>query len=466
MRINHNISAQLANVNLKKSDSKMSAALERLSSGYKINKAADDSAGMAISNKMRTQIRSLNQASRNGDDGVSVIQTAEGALSEIENILQRTRELAVQAANDTYTIDDRKAVQEEIDALLDEVDRIASTTEFNGKSLLDGTCSRVVTFDEVGMDCLSVSDSVASGTYSIKVDAMPTFAEAEITINRGSADQSVSINGTSIEIPVTMTASELDNCMIDVCDKLGFDVTITTSGEVYTLTSRAAGSSQFLDISGASVTPSAYCNRVDGIIYGKDAEVTLAASASCTPDFSSSAVTYVSGENICIKDSLGFEMNLSLEKGASAGSEFTFTVYDAGSLTLQIGANEHQTLDINFYEVSCRMLKLREADGDDLVNVCSGKGATQAITVFDDAIRTISAYRSSLGAYENRLNSTVGSLDVSEENITEAMSRIMDTDMAIAMTEYTQYDVLTQAATSILAQANNRPQTVMSLLKG
>ena len=465
MRINHNISAQLANVNLKKADSKMSAALERLSSGYKINKAADDSAGMAISNKMRTQIRALNQASRNGDDGVSVIQTAEGALSEIENILQRTRELAVQAANDTNTIEDRKAVQEEIDALLDEVDRIAGTTEYNGKSLLDGTCSRVVTFDAVGMDCLSVSDSVVSGTYSIKVDEMPTFAEANISIPLPGIDQRISINGTTIEIPATMTTGELDNAIVDVCDKLGFDV--SGNGGIYTLTSRAAGSSSFLDISdNITVAASTGSVVIDNVIYGKDAEVTLASSASCTPDFSSSAVSYVSGENICIKDSSGFEMNLSLKKGASKGSEYTFTVYDAGSMTLQIGANEHQTLDINFSEVSCRSLKLREADGDDLVNVCSGKGATQSITVFDDAIRAISAYRSSLGAYENRLNSTVGSLDVGEENITEAMSRIMDTDMATAMTEYTQYDVLTQAATSILAQANNRPQTVMSLLKG
>lgn len=144
MRINHNISAQLTNVSLKKVDNKVSASLERLSTGYKINKAADDSAGMAISNKMRTQIRALDQASRNSADGDSIIQTAEGAMSEIENILQRIRELGVQAANGTLALEDRKAVQDEVDELMDEVDRIADTTQFNGKGLLDGSASRTV----------------------------------------------------------------------------------------------------------------------------------------------------------------------------------------------------------------------------------------------------------------------------------------------------------------------------------
>ena len=131
MRINHNISAQLANVSLKKSETNISLSLEKLSSGYKITKAADDSAGMAISNKMRTQIRALDQASRNAEDGNSMIQTADGALSEVHSILQRIRELGVQAANDTYTIDDRNSAQQEIDQLMDEIDRIAKTTEFN-----------------------------------------------------------------------------------------------------------------------------------------------------------------------------------------------------------------------------------------------------------------------------------------------------------------------------------------------
>ena len=155
MRINHNISAQLTNVSLKKVDNKVSASLERLSTGYKINKAADDSAGMAISNKMRTQIRAL--ASRNSADGDSIIQTAEGAMSEIENILQRIRELGVQAANGTLALEDRKAVQDEVDELMDEVDRIADTTQFNGKGLLDGSASRTVMTNTLSIHAISAS---------------------------------------------------------------------------------------------------------------------------------------------------------------------------------------------------------------------------------------------------------------------------------------------------------------------
>ena len=145
MKVNHNITAQIANINLKKDERRVATSLERLSSGYKITKAADDSAGMAISNKMRTQIRALDQASRNAEDGQSIVQTADGALNEITAMLQRVRELSVQAANDTYTIDDRNSAQKEVDQLLDEIDRISSTTEFNGKKLLDGSSSRSFT---------------------------------------------------------------------------------------------------------------------------------------------------------------------------------------------------------------------------------------------------------------------------------------------------------------------------------
>ena len=177
MRINHNISAQLANVSLKKSDNRLTAALERLSTGYKINKAADDSAGLAISNKMRTQIRALDQAGRNAADGDSVIQTAEGALIELTSILQRVRELAVEAANDTYTLEDREAAQKEIDQMLSEIDRISTTTEFNGKGLLDGSSARTVMSNSLAVNTLSASLEVTRGTYEITVDEIAEKAE-------------------------------------------------------------------------------------------------------------------------------------------------------------------------------------------------------------------------------------------------------------------------------------------------
>ena len=165
MKINHNITAQIANVNLKKDERKIGSVLQKLSSGYKITKASDDSAGLAISNKMRTQIRALDQSSRNAEDGKSIIETTDAALGEVTNILQRIRELSVQAANDTYTIDDRVAAQGEIDQLLDEVDRISSATEFNGKKLLDGSSSRAF----VCSDCVC---PIAAAIASMQVRPM------------------------------------------------------------------------------------------------------------------------------------------------------------------------------------------------------------------------------------------------------------------------------------------------------
>lgn len=464
MRINHNISAQLANVNLKKTNRRLSSSLESLSSGYKINKAADDSAGLAISNKMRTQIRALDQASRNADDGQSIIQTAEGSLSEIEALLQRMRELSVQAANDTYIVDDRESIQQEIDKLSDEVDRIASTTEFNGNGLLDGSCTRVVTYSENGFKSLSVSDKVKAGSYKIKVTqkAEPATGTLNFTIPTTGSTK-VSVNGVEITINATDSDEDVRSEIISKCDMLDIDVSGT--GTNLTLKTRASGSSQKLSIQGTGDT-------APTVTKGKDAEVTAIPSAGGFAedpnDSTKSTVTCTSdGKNVTLEDSSGFKMQFSVEDTATANvNEVEITVYDTGSMVLQIGANEHQNISIDFPEVSCRTLKLRESDGTNLVNVCSQEGASKAITVFDNAVRSVSATRSQLGAYENRLESTVSSLDVSSENMTDSMSRIMDTDMAAAMTNYTQENVLSQAATSMLAQANNRPQQIMSLLQG
>lgn len=459
MKINCNISAQLANVSLKRADKKMTSSLEQLSSGYKINKAADDSAGIAISNKMRTQIRALDQAARNADDGTSIIQTAEGALSEIESLLQRTRELSVQAANDTYTVDDRYAVQKEIDELLDEIDRIAETTEFNGTKLLDGSCNRVVTFDEIGMDSLGVSSSVLSGVYQLKVTDVATAAQGTLNYSiPAQGTTTLKINDTSVVITSTDTLDDVYDRILGVCDMMGINVS-GGAGNV-TLTTRAVGEDQKIVLRGPNAT-------TDTIYRGKDTKVALTASgtAGAESQFSGKESVRYNGNNIMISDNSGFQMNLTLEEGIKAGDVRNITVYDTGAMKLQIGANEHQNIDIDFAEVSCRALSLREEDGDNMINVCSQDGATKAITAFDNAIQSISDYRSNLGAMENRLNSTISSLEISSENMTDAMSRIMDTDMAESMTNYTQESVLSQAATAILAQANNRPQQVMSLLQ-
>ena len=448
MRINHNISAQWANTNLKRADRRMSSALQSLSSGYKINKAADDSVGLAISNKMRAQIRSLDQASRNADDGESIIQTVDGSLAEIQKVVQRLRELSVQAASDTYVIDDRDSMQKEMNSLMDEIDRIASTTEFNGKGLLDGSSSRATTSTNYIFSVVSVSEQVKAADYDIELTGQASNATASIEYTIPADGKStIEINGVSIEIEKVLA----------VCNKMEIDVSTGNAANSFNLATKAAGSLQ-------SITYRSFNDTETHVTRGTDAQVKL---TDRNGNILTDGIAYHgNGELVTISDNSGFEMKVRINPAGAIGQTSELHVYDGGSMQLQIGANEHQDIRIDFPELSCLTLGLREVDGDNMANVCSQQGASNAITVFSDASAQISAYRSRLGAYENRLETTVSSLDVSSENMTDSMSRILDTDMAVAMTEYTQSSVLSQAATSMLAQANNRPQQIMSLLQG
>lgn len=453
MRINHNISAQLANASLKKIDNRLASSLERLSTGYKINHAADDASGLAISNRMRTQIRALDQASRNAADGDSIIQTAEGALSEIESILQRIRELGVEAANDTLTLDDRKAVQDEIDQLLDEVDRISETTEFNGKGLLDGSAARTTMSNTLSVRALSASMQVTAGTYDVTVTTLAESATAALDYTiPTTGTEIILLNGTEIEITSQDDDTSVKAKVLNVCDAMNIDV--EGGAGTFQLTSRTTGSAQKIEIK--------YPANPANDVYetGIDAEIAMGDGFKPADSFSYTAV----GANITIVGNGGFEMQIDTAK-AAVDDQATLRVEDAGYMVLQIGANEHQTLEMDFTEVSCERLCLRDSAGSDLINACSQDGAEHLINVLDQAINNVSAARSALGAYQNRLDATQNSLDVSSENLTDAMSRIKDTDMAEEMTEYTQQNVLSQAATSMLSQANNRPQTVMSLLQ-
>lgn len=460
MRVNHNIAAQVANSNLKRADNRVAASTQRLSSGYKINKAADDSAGLTISNKMRAQIRALDQASRNADDGVSVLRTADGALAEIENMLQRCRELSVQAANDTLVIADRETIQKEVDQLMDEIDRIAETTDFNGKKIFSGECSRVVTCKQSGVEVLGVSESVKAGTYKITLKkvakkAGETPEEAELTYTAG-VKGSVEINGTVIEFSKEDTENSIYEKVLSVCDMM--DIDVEKGSGTLKLKTRAAGSDQQITYRGMGET--AVQTK-----KGKDAEIEQPGKPGSDDGFSGGEAVYYHGGTVTITDRNGFEMSFALEDNAAEDTEFELNVYDTGTMKLQIGTKESEDLSVDFSKLSCKTLKLREADGDPFVNLCSNFGASNAISLFDHAIQEISGYRSKLGAYENRLDSTISALDINSESTTSAMSRIMDTDMAEEMTEYTQQNVLSQAAASILAQANNRPQQVMSLLQ-
>lgn len=469
MKINHNISALSTNTHLASVNDRLSASLEKLSSGYRINKAADDSAGMAISQKMKSQIRGLDQASRNAADGISLIQTAEGALSETESILQRMRELSVQASNDTNTIEDRKAIQKEIDQLRDEINRISETTEFNTKTLLDGSCERKTYSNNTKVNIISMSDEVEVKDYkitgvvagtqaSVTSGSLGTALAGGGTVTKDMAGV-ININGEDVKINEGDSLADVYEKLRNKCDDLNIELQPMKAGAEASIddadslmfTTKRYGVSQHIDIYSNNTELSAALGIGSSLSSrGTDATITLG------DGFSTTATYRADGNDVYVSDNSGFEMKINLLEGAG---DATLTVLDAGYITLQIGANEGQTVDVNIPEVSTATL------GIDLLNVCTRDGAGEAITLLDAAISEVSDIRAKLGAYQNRLESAIRSLDISSMNLTEAESRIEDVDMAEEMTQLTQLQVLSQAGTSMLSEANNKPQMILSLLQ-
>ncbi len=734
MRINHNISALKANNQLAKTNSLLDKSLEKLSSGYRINSAADDSAGLAISEKMRTQISGLDQASRNASDGISVIQTAEGALVEVEAMLQRMRELAVQSANGTYTTEDRIAIQAEIDQLNQEIKRISETTEFNTMTLLDGNIDRKSYSNNSNVNLVSLSDTVGIGNYGVKIlqdarQAVVVGATTEFTGPTTSAKisdlqkGSININGETVKVEEGDTIAQVFEKIRNVCDNVSINVfavdataeasktenldmagytsktlesgdrlvfaskeygsdqsveifcdnadlcallgltskgvkvqgydakaeleiktadsnfentaTVSVKGNKVTVTDRndfkmvfevkpGTIGSKFTDsiidedpaleaskslppnsiiVGGHGVTitqdarqavilgntitqaPNTSVNHTGDITitfgkaptttthtinvadttdlissiysqinllaptdfqiyavandatpnsdsstavagydvlditatpfpsnyrlllvsdnYGKNSEISIQCDAGLAEVLGLSTVKVVAegydakadlvypndnvtittdGNNVIVKEGVTtttrpltasegpktvFTDRTIIAADADAtpstvenkGVDVTVSVLDAGPMDLQIGANEGQTMSVRIPRVTPETL------GIDKVNIGTAAGAQKAITLLDTAINTVSAIRSKLGAYQNRLEHSIANLDTTSENMTESLSRIEDVDMAEEMANYTQKNVLAQAGTSMLAQSNQRPQTILSLLQ-
>jgi Flagellin and related hook-associated proteins len=507
VRINHNISALKANNQLGKTNKQLDKSLEKLSSGYRINSAADDSAGMAISHKMKTQIAGLDQASRNASDGISVIQTAEGALNEVSSMLQRMRELAVQSSNGTYTTDDRVAIQSEINQLNQEVTRISKTTEFNTMTLLDGNIDRKSFSSNNNVKLVSSSDDVPVGDYKIKVEE---DARQAVFIGNTSAfggtstigvDGTINLNGESINVKSTDTYNDIFKKIIDAGDTVGVDVFATTatasSGSTgpagYSTTAwvtgtrlgfatQEYGANQKVEIYTDNVTLATKLGLSPAKVTttGTDAQASLVLGAGS--QLTNTTTLSISGNKITLSDRNNFSMVAEVKPGtvgtvfndavfngtttstpgintAAADATVTISILDAGPMDLQIGANEGQTMAVRIPKVDPVTL------GIDKINIATADGAQNAITLLDNAINEVSAIRSKLGAYQNRLEHSISNLDTTSENLTESLSRIEDVDMAEEMAEYTQKNVLAQAGTSMLAQANQRPQSILSLLQ-
>lgn len=508
MRINTNVTAMIANNTLNKNHDAMSVAIERLSSGYRINHAKDDAAGLAISQKMRTQIRCLQQANRNAGDGISVVETAEGALTEVHAMLQRMKELTVKAANDTNCPEDRETIQAEIDVMNDEIQRISDSTHFNQKKLLNGDLGRATYIDTgavvKGVKTLEVSDTVNLGEYSFTVtqDARQAVSvggavamTAGSTVTAAQAG-TVSINGESVEINEGDTAEEVYAKLQKLCEWTDnkiftVDSLDTTSGQPenagYTpsangfgnggqlvIVSDYYGSSQSIEISCDNDDLKTLLGIQDSMSVGTDVEVTLGNG------FSRTAAVSCDGNMITVTDSSGFEMVFESKIGAcgtgftdpvmgsnnsnsqpSGGTAFTadVEVLSAGQMVFQIGVNEEETMTVTIPAVSPKLLGL------DTINVVAGRDARKATETIDEAIKKVSEIRSKLGAYQNRLEHTENSLEVAEESMTSSFSRIIDSDMAEYIIEYTQQNLLTQTATNLLAKANAQPEGLLQLLQ-
>ncbi len=480
MKINRNMSAVVANRQLLRTENKLSISMGRLSSGYKINKAGDNPAGMAISSKMKAQIDGLDQAEANSDDGQSVLRIADGALNEVSNMLQRIRELSVQAANGTNSYSDRQSIQDEIDQLTQEVDRISTDTEYNKKTLLDGSANTRVYVSGTHKDKtkfarsatrIDFSEEVLPGDYTVKVKTPAKQAEYKLDLSGLINDPdfdggTVSINGVGIDYEKGMSVDDVYKQLMSVADEIGCKIEKDPNNAgVYNITADNKGSKETLTIlmsdemaHKTGLDQQGAVQNADDKSYklvasGTDAEIEL------KDGFGSTVITNVEGNRVKITDKGGFSMDFLLSDDVQNGDTLTFDVTDVGAMTIQIGANQYQNMDVHIPEVSSESLYL------DTVNVAVNGGADKAISTMDAAIAKLSAVRSGIGAYTNRLEYASSSLAETQEDMTTAYSGLMDTDMASEMTEYTQQNILEQAAVSVLSQANDIPQQVLSLLQ-
>lgn len=605
MRINYNVSSIIARNALNNNDKRVAASTQRLSSGYKISSAADNAAGLAIARKMNAQIRSLQQANRNANDGLSIVNTADGAMAEMHDIMQRMNELAIQSANGTNAESDREMIQKEIDQLVGEIDRIASTTQFNAKSLLDGSFAFKSYTNAENIKVKAYTEGVASGTYAIgkltyyHYEDTTTQYKTEEIKEKDTDGKVVNVSYSSSKVKVTENERyEIDNEKDNVLNSLVTSASIGAYESINQIKAFPDGSKVMIEdenivikaendfeikikvndrepLGTVTTTYVKNSNAYESITntYSKDATGTSAittTSYSKVTTYRNIAVTGPNGKRYDISeinffnnvDSTGkalgdrsiytgnkndngrdlrddfVEYFKEVNPGCSINikgveyddsdkpAKFTvtytatdgktneeskeitrdFTLYEEknehgvvmktqkelkdykysetmttrtkyeigkgevddcitldvtgmGAMIVQVGANEGQYMELEFPALKAEDLGL------DKVDLTTEESARLSIDMIGDAINELSSVRAKIGAYANRLEHTITNLDTSEENITSAYSRIMDVDMATEMTEYSTVQVLVQASTSMLAQANERPQQVLQLLQ-
>ncbi len=496
MRIQHNITAMNSYRQLGGNNSNVASNLEKLSSGYRINRAGDDAAGLAISEKMRAQIRGLETAQKNAADGISFVQTAEGALTEVHSMLNRMVDIATQSANGIYEdAVDRENLQAEFDALLDEIDRIAANTDFNGKKILDGSLSSADT--EISANII-IDGTAVSTTASAAVAYVNTIEgitgtaneEADLTISYTDASgnaQDVTVSfkygadaaATQGNIVAALTANETfaENFKVEVAtDDLKFtaitgdaDVKINSSSLGTVGTATAAGKDAVESYNMATFAAGDTI-EIDGTTY------TFGGGANTDENMFSD----FAGLEAILKDKGITMMERSgtaatADKVATAFNTSGTTIYfskEGEGLTLQVGDTGVQTITVSVDDMSTSGLGIagllsdrNYSDGNASGGVGDIDSANASIGTLKTAINTVSTQRAALGATQNRLDHTINNLGVTAENMTAAESRIRDVDMAEEMMDFTKNNILVQAANAMLAQANAIPQGVLQLLQ-
>ncbi len=499
MRINTNIAALNSYNQLKNTQNNLSKSLERLSSGKRINGAADDAAGLAISEKMNAQVRGLGQAQRNAQDGISMVQTAEGALKESHSILQRMRELAVQSANDTNTEADRAEIQKEVDQLAGELSRISNTTEFNTQTLLNGAVQE-------GSEGEAIFQIGANENQNLSIsmgamDAATLGVAEDVNSVSAQVDTSTAIKGADMDGAATLTEGtytvEFDSATTDAYLKDSDDNTIATTtystttaeeltfstddgdlniskdntavqGSSFDVTIGASGgdlseSNNDIDLSGVQLSSSDslkegtykldYDDSSAGseVLQLKNSEDEVLGTYSGA--LSSSGTAEISLDSGDGSVTVSVASTFTAPSAASTISEFTVTQsdYESGTSTAAADSDSDGKIDTS----------ATVAKG---IDVRTQTNANDAIQVLDDAIASVSQERSKLGAYQNRLEHTINNLNTAQENLTAAESRISDVDMAKEMMSFTKSQILSQAGTAMMAQANQLPQGVLQLL--
>lgn len=511
MIINHNMNALNAHRNMNVNNTAAGKSMEKLSSGLRINRAGDDAAGLAISEKMRGQIRGLTQASRNASDGISMIQTAEGALNETQNILQRMRELSVQSSNDTNTSEDRASIQKEIEQLTEEIDRIGNNTEFNTQSLLKGDGSTklessgiVIPKMEAGTDTtttevnVKITAKAGNNAQGVNLKINAEVIKADVT---GQANATAEENASELadklqeeiekndllkgQYKVTVKGADITiealkggdfegaKGTIEVVSKTHIDAPNLTAGK----TDVATAASVTIDLTGMEAkkdnlygtgitignTQIEFYDASEGQYNGNAVGVDISSVADdeeLVKAIIKQAGNKIEGATI----SVGADAEKLLISSTTKGANSTVNVEDGAKndgfeATFQVGANSNQTISISIGDMRADALGVKNVD------LTTAKGSQEATSTIQAAIEKVSTERAGLGAVQNRLEYTISNLDNTTENLTSAESTLRDVDMAKEMMTFSKNNILNQAAQAMLAQANQQPQNVLSLLR-